>query len=110
MTKLETLLEKANLPWEFRPNGSDNGLDATFCVAGQPREYGAIDILGGGDQTQLALHAVNMLPKLAKALEATQLVLMEFGGKDDERYTRERRAAYRQAETVLAEANNPEVK
>ncbi len=58
---------------------------------------------------RLFVHAVNMLPKLIQALEESQLVLMEYGGKDDERYTLERRTAYRRVTAVIVEANNPKV-
>jgi hypothetical protein len=55
--------------WEFRKNGSDGGLDACFCLKGQPREYGHIDVFDGGETTQKVLRAVNNHDALVKALQ-----------------------------------------
>lgn len=58
-----------------------------------------------GTQVEATVAQIKALPDLLKALRDSQLVLMEFGGKDDERYTRERRAAYQQNELALAKSN-----
>ena len=56
---------------EFLDNDHDNGgLDACYCIKGQPREYGRVDVMDGGAVTARVLLAVNNHDQLLEALKA----------------------------------------
>jgi hypothetical protein len=64
-------------PWEFRDNGTDGGLDPCFCVAGEPREYGLIDIFET-PHAEHVLKCVNNHDALVDALESTRDALQQL--------------------------------
>ncbi len=54
---------------EFLDNDHDGcGLDACYCIKGQSREYGRVDVMDGGAVTARVLRAVNNHDKLLAAL------------------------------------------
>jgi hypothetical protein len=56
-------------PWEFRDNGSDNGLDPCFCVVGEPREYGLVDHFAT-ENAEHIVKCVNAHDEIVAALKA----------------------------------------
>ena len=101
---LEQLLEQATpLPWDAKANPGISGPRGELICR---MTDGGKRLMDDGEPAAnyyLIIHAVNMLPKLVEVLEKTIPVLRGQFNESDRKWMASR------LDTILAEANNPEV-